>query len=72
MAKLELRAFLILMPVLSLNRFYCYGDAAGGSGRGGPEDLLNLMAYLIEKEQCLPGFIASLTLECYEKGKTRW
>ena len=40
-------------------------------GEGGPQDLPNLMAYWIEKEQCPPGFIASLTLECYEKGKTR-
>jgi len=40
-------------------------------GEGGPQDLPNLVAYWIEEEQCLPGFIASLTLECYEKGKTR-
>ena len=40
-------------------------------GEGGPQDLPNLMAYWIEKEQCPPGFIASLTLECYEKGKMR-
>jgi len=38
---------------------------------GGPQDSPILMAHWIEKEQCLSSFIASLTLECYEKGKTR-
>jgi mitotic spindle assembly checkpoint protein MAD1 len=39
-------------------------------GEGGPQDLPSMMHYWIENEQCLPGFMASITLECYEKAKT--
>jgi mitotic spindle assembly checkpoint protein MAD1 len=39
-------------------------------GEGGPQDLPSMMRYWIENEQCLPGFMASITLECYEKSKT--
>jgi mitotic spindle assembly checkpoint protein MAD1 len=28
-----------------------------------------LMRYWIENEQCIPGFLASVTLECYENSK---
>ncbi|RDB18933.1 Spindle assembly checkpoint component mad1 [Hypsizygus marmoreus] len=38
-------------------------------GEGGPQDLPDLMHYWIEKEQCIPGFMASVTLECYENSK---
>ncbi|KAH9896012.1 hypothetical protein C8Q73DRAFT_773799 [Cubamyces lactineus] len=38
-------------------------------GDGGPEDLPQLMRYWIEEEQCIPCFLASVTLECYEKNK---
>ncbi|KAF8808803.1 hypothetical protein BYT27DRAFT_7188276 [Phlegmacium glaucopus] len=38
-------------------------------GDGGPQDLPNLMHYWIENEQCIPGFLASVTLECYDKSK---
>ncbi|TFK81214.1 MAD-domain-containing protein [Polyporus arcularius HHB13444] len=38
-------------------------------GDGGPEDLPQLMRYWVEQEQCIPGFMASITLECYEKNK---
>lgn len=38
-------------------------------GDGGPEDLPQLMRYWVETEQCIPGFLASVTLECYEKRK---
>ncbi|TFK19223.1 hypothetical protein FA15DRAFT_648696 [Coprinopsis marcescibilis] len=38
-------------------------------GEGGPQDLPNLMQYWIENEQCTPGFLASVTLECYENWK---
>jgi mitotic spindle assembly checkpoint protein MAD1 len=38
-------------------------------GEGGPQDLPNLMQYWIENEQCIPGFLASVTLECYENSK---
>ena len=38
-------------------------------GDGGPQDLPQLMHYWVEQEQCIPGFLASVTLECYEKQK---
>jgi mitotic spindle assembly checkpoint protein MAD1 len=38
-------------------------------GEGGPQDLPSLMEYWIEKEQCTAGFLASVTLECYDKSK---
>jgi mitotic spindle assembly checkpoint protein MAD1 len=40
-----------------------------GLGEGGPQDIPQLMRYWVEQEQCIPGFIASVTLECYEKAK---
>ncbi|KAF9035171.1 spindle assembly checkpoint component Mad1 [Panaeolus papilionaceus] len=36
-------------------------------GEGGPEDVGGMMEYWIGKEQCIPGFMASVTLECWEK-----
>lgn len=36
-------------------------------GEGGPEELPQLMRYWVEDQQCIPGFLASVTLECYEK-----
>lgn len=38
-------------------------------GDGGPQDLPDLMQYWIQNEQCIPGFMASVTLECYDKSK---
>lgn len=38
-------------------------------GEGGPEDLPQLMRYWVEQEQCIPGFLASITLQCYEQRK---
>ncbi|KAJ7859581.1 MAD-domain-containing protein [Mycena leptocephala] len=38
-------------------------------GEGGPEDLPNLMTYWVGTEQCIPGFLASVTLELYERWK---
>ncbi|KAJ7248642.1 spindle assembly checkpoint component Mad1 [Mycena haematopus] len=38
-------------------------------GEGGPQDLPNLMSYWVGSEQCIPGFLASVTLELYEKWK---
>ncbi|TCD71053.1 coiled-coil domain-containing protein mad1 [Steccherinum ochraceum] len=38
-------------------------------GEGGPEEVPQLMRYWVEEEQCIPGFLASITLECYEKAK---
>ena len=40
-----------------------------GQGDGGPEDLPQLMRYWVEEEQCTPGFLASTTLECYDRRK---
>lgn len=40
-----------------------------GQGEGGPQDLPSMMQYWIENEQCIPGFLASVTLECYDKSK---
>lgn len=37
---------------------------------GGPQDLPQLMRYWVEEEQCIPGFLASVTLECWEKVKS--
>ncbi|KAI0337286.1 MAD-domain-containing protein [Trametopsis cervina] len=39
-------------------------------GDGGPAELPQLMHYWVEQEQCIPGFLASVTLECYEKNKS--
>ncbi|KAK2462381.1 hypothetical protein APHAL10511_005687 [Amanita phalloides] len=39
-------------------------------GEGGPQDLPDIMHYWIEKEQCIPGFMASVTLESWEKHKS--
>ncbi|KAJ7507308.1 MAD-domain-containing protein [Mycena galericulata] len=38
-------------------------------GEGGPEDLPNMMTYWVGKEQCIPGFLASVTLELYDRWK---
>lgn len=40
-----------------------------GQGEGGPQDLPQLMGYWIEQEMCIPGFLAAVTLECYEQAK---
>lgn len=40
-----------------------------GQGEGGPQDLPNLMEYWLGKEECIPGFMASVTLECYDNDK---
>jgi mitotic spindle assembly checkpoint protein MAD1 len=51
-------------------------DGSGGvkmqliaQGEGGPQDLPQLMKYWIEEEGCIPGFLASVTLECWDKAK---
>ncbi|KAI0031025.1 MAD-domain-containing protein [Vararia minispora EC-137] len=38
-------------------------------GEGGPQELPQLMRNWVEKEQCIPCFLASVTLECYESWK---
>ncbi|KAI6111850.1 spindle assembly checkpoint component Mad1 [Pisolithus croceorrhizus] len=36
-------------------------------GEGGPQDLPELMNYWVGEEQCIPGFLASVTLDCYDR-----
>ncbi|GJE94153.1 mitotic arrest deficient-domain-containing protein [Phanerochaete sordida] len=38
-------------------------------GDGGPEELPQMVRYWVEEQQCIPGFLASVTLECFEKHK---
>ncbi|OBZ72934.1 Spindle assembly checkpoint component mad1 [Grifola frondosa] len=40
-------------------------------GDGGPEDLPEMVQYWVEQRQCIPAFMASITLECFEKQKRR-
>ncbi|KAF9499241.1 hypothetical protein BDN71DRAFT_1411372 [Pleurotus eryngii] len=40
-----------------------------GQGESVSEDLLGLMQTWIVKEQCIPAFVALVTLDCYEKAK---
>ena len=40
-------------------------------GEGGPQDLPGLMRYWIEERQCTAGFLASVTLECYDIWRTQ-
>ena len=46
------------------------GDATSiqlvGQGEGGPDDLPQLMRHWLEEVQCMPGFMASVTLGCIE------
>ncbi|KAG2135571.1 mitotic checkpoint protein-domain-containing protein [Suillus cothurnatus] len=41
-------------------------------GEGGPQDLPQLMRFWVNEEQCIPGFLASVTLECYDKSKREY
>ena len=64
-----------------LNAAFVFQPARGGGegegprmqlvaqGEGGPEERAQMMRYWVEQEQCIPGFLASVTLECYEKRK---
>ncbi|OJT05808.1 Spindle assembly checkpoint component mad1 [Trametes pubescens] len=38
-------------------------------GDDGPEELPQLMHYWVDQEQCIPGLLASITLDCYERNK---
>ena len=40
-----------------------------GQGDSGPEDLPQLMRYWVSEEECMPGFLTSITLECYDRRK---
>lgn len=50
------------------------GDGAArlqlvAQGERGPEDLAQWMRNWVEEEQCIPGFLATVTLECYDRWK---
>ena len=34
-----------------------------------PEEVGELMQYWVSQEECIPGFLASVTLTCYERSK---
>ncbi len=38
-------------------------------GDDGPEELPQLMHYWVDQEQCIPGLLAGITLDCYERNK---
>ncbi|KIK95534.1 hypothetical protein PAXRUDRAFT_826920 [Paxillus rubicundulus Ve08.2h10] len=66
----DLSASFVFQP---LSKSGTGGDGARmqliAQGEGGPQDLPQLMHYWVEEEQCIPGFLASVTLECYDKSK---
>ncbi|KAH0835724.1 spindle assembly checkpoint component Mad1 [Lanmaoa asiatica] len=66
----DLSASFVFQP---LSKTTADGDGARmqlvAQGEGGPQDLPQLMHYWVEEEQCIPGFLASVTLECYDKSK---
>lgn len=66
----DLSASFVFQP---LSKTSADGDGARmqlvAQGEGGPQDLPQLMHYWVEEEQCIPGFLASVTLECYDKSK---
>ena len=66
----DLSASFVFQP---LGKMSADGDGARmqlvAQGEGGPQDLPQLMHYWVEEEQCIPGFLASVTLECYDKSK---
>ena len=47
------------------------GDATSvqlvGQGDGGPDELPQMMRHWLEEVQCMPGFMASVTLGCIDK-----
>ena len=62
----DLNAAFVFQPTSNAEGVKMQLVAQGG---GGPQDLPSLMRYWIENEQCIPGFLASVTLECYENSK---
>ena len=38
-------------------------------GEGGPPEIPQLMRHWIEQEQCIPGFLAGLTMDCYDRAQ---
>ncbi|KAK0204989.1 spindle assembly checkpoint component Mad1 [Desarmillaria ectypa] len=61
-----------------LNASFVFSPEKGASGvnmqlvaqgEGAPEEIQSLMQYWVGTEQCIPGFMATVTLECYETWK---
>ncbi|KAG7451411.1 uncharacterized protein BT62DRAFT_422091 [Guyanagaster necrorhizus] len=61
-----------------LNASFVFSPEKGASGvnmqlvaqgEGAPEEIQSLMRYWVGTEQCIPGFMATVTLECYETWK---
>ncbi|PBK75897.1 hypothetical protein ARMSODRAFT_985641 [Armillaria solidipes] len=61
-----------------LNASFVFSPEKGASGvnmqlvaqgEGAPEEIQSLMQYWVGTEQCIPGFMATVTLECYETSK---
>ncbi|KAK0223443.1 spindle assembly checkpoint component Mad1 [Armillaria fumosa] len=61
-----------------LNASFVFSPEKGASGanmqlvaqgEGAPEEIQSLMQYWVGTEQCIPGFMATVTLECYESWK---
>ena len=65
--------------LFDLNAVFVFQPAGAGSedmkmqliakGDGGPEELPQLVRYWVQEEQSIPCFMASVTLQCYEKNK---
>ena len=75
-SQFDLNAAFVFQPAKSLSSSQTRGTEGMtmqlvAQGEGGPEDLPQLMRYWVEQEQCIPGFLASVTLECYEKMKNQ-
>ncbi|KAF4622647.1 hypothetical protein D9613_009046 [Agrocybe pediades] len=67
----DLSASFVFQPASRSSASSSSSNAGGtmqliAQGEGGPQDLPSLMQYWVEKEQCIPGFLASVTLECWE------
>lgn len=74
-SQFDLNAAFVFQPTKSPTQSQSAANDGGmtmqlvAQGEGGPDDLPQLMRYWVEEEQCIPGFMASVTLECYEKMK---
>ncbi|KAF8629030.1 hypothetical protein AX15_003591 [Amanita polypyramis BW_CC] len=68
----DLGASFVFQPIKSTSQEMSEGMRMQlvAQGEGGPQDLPNMMHYWIEKEQCIPGFMASITLESWDKHKS--
>jgi len=64
-----------MTSIYDLNAVFVFkpsGDSATsiqlvGQGEGGPDELPQMMRHWLEEVQCMPGFMASVSLGCIEK-----